>query len=196
MQNVWRQKAMIVQLLTLLPVNVLVHPEHEADDLIYNLLLKSEPNSSQWTIVSSDSDFIQLLDSFSHVQLYNPIKKEFVEKPEYDYITWKALRGDPSDNIKGIPGVGDKTAAMLALDYDKLTQFLSVQEHADVFVTNSTLIEFIKFDDDEMNEIQSSCSQFNIEKLRQEFDLLQFKSITNDKSWNKFVATFNALSNS
>lgn len=193
MQNVWRQKDIILKLLAHLPVSVMCHPNHEADDLIYNLLLRSVQKTIPWIVASSDSDFTQLLHSFPHVQLYNPIKKEFVQEPEYDYVTWKALRGDASDNIKGIPGVGDKTATMLATNFENLTKFLEIEEHAKVFLRNAALIEFITFSDDELNEVLSSQPTFNAIELKKEFESYAFNSITNDKSWKKFVDTFSVL---
>ena len=88
------------------------------------------------TIISSDSDFTQLLNSFEeNFRIYNPVKKSFVEKPDYDYVTWKALRGDPTDNIAGIPGVGDKTAEKLCKNPKLLCERLESKDVREVFET-------------------------------------------------------------
>lgn len=94
----FRQVDAIVGLLQHLPVSVMQQRDHEADDLIHNVV-KNASTAGDFIVVSSDSDFIQLLQRFSNVRLYNPIKKAFVESPDHDYVFWKALRGDASDNV-------------------------------------------------------------------------------------------------
>ena len=102
-------------------IQVIRHADYECDDVIAHLthVCMSE---DQCVIVSTDTDFIQLLNK-ENVQLFNPIRKVFIQYPEYDYVTWKALRGDAADNIPGIKGVGDKTASKLAVDPAKLESF-------------------------------------------------------------------------
>ena len=108
-----RQKAAIINIVSkYFPFSVVKHPDLECDDTIATLVSLHAKNNDKCTIVSSDSDFIQLLNKFN-IDLYNPVRKKFIEKPEYDYVTWKALRGDNTDNISGIKGVGDKTALKL-----------------------------------------------------------------------------------
>ena len=58
-----------------------------------------------------------------NLKLYNPIRKKFIETPEHDYVTWKALKGDSSDNIPGFKGVGNKTASKLAGSPELLEEF-------------------------------------------------------------------------
>src|SRR5690606_23388048 len=119
--NLQRQKDFIIGMLsTCLPIAVMCHPDFEGDDVIFNLISKSS-RSTRFTVVSNDSDFLQLFDSFSdNVSVYNPMKKTYMEKTAYDYVIWKSLCGDSSDNVKGMPGIGGKRAAKLALNEEDL----------------------------------------------------------------------------
>lgn len=190
-----RQVRIIVGLMKeYLPISVIRHPDHECDDTIFNLVNRSS-RAIPWTIVSNDSDFVQLLTQFSNVNLYNPMKKEYVEEPEYDYLVWKALRGDGSDCIPGIPGVGDKTAAKLALDLDNLPGWLgSDKNREEIFLRNLALIKFMTWSDDESLQVQSWLRQSpDWGGFALGFKSMGFKSMLRDKTWKKFTSTFDSL---
>ena len=147
-----------------------------------------------WVLVSSDTDFIQLIQEYSHVQLYNPIKKEFVEAPvDYDYVTWKSLRGDSSDNIPGIPGIGDKTADKIASDPVALKEFITRPEVSEIFTRNYDLINFSDWSEEERIQMTCSNPNKNWDHVKNVFQEYGFSSITKEESWNKFVETFNSL---
>ena len=189
----FKQKDTILKLLSEnFPVSCVRHPTSEADDTIYNLI-KTSSTAVPWTIVSSDTDFIQALQEFPHISLYNPVKKYFVNSPDHPYITWKALRGDPSDNIPGIPGVGDKTAEKLACDPEALADFLSDPLKAEVFQRNYDLISFRSWSDEERMEMTSSSPKKDWNSVRTVFTDMGFQSITKDGSWEKFVSPFESL---
>ena len=93
-------------------------PEVEADDVIS--YIKSLPMFSKWqkVVVSSDKDFIQILDS--KTLLYRPTQKEVLNSSRVvesygihpnNFAIARAMVGDKSDNIQGISGVGLKTVA-------------------------------------------------------------------------------------
>ena len=189
-QNFRNQKNTIIELLlTCLPIQVIRHSDYECDDVIAHLThLHSE---DQCVIVSSDTDFIQLLTRES-VQLFNPIRKTFLEYPEYDYVTWKALRGDAADNIPGIKGVGDKTASKLARDPVKLENFFCADpERRIIFERNFKLIQLESNLDEQKFEYSAALS--NWQKLRKQFAEMEFNSIINDRSWKKYQASFGNL---
>ena len=194
LQKFFKQKDHIVDLLTKhFPVSVVRHPTSECDDTIYNLIDRST-TAVPWTVVSNDSDFTQLIQKYSHVKVWNPIKKEYLEAPEdYDYITWKSLRGDGSDNIPGIPGIGDKTAADLATDPDKLARFLSDPNNAAQFQRNYELISFKEWTEGERMEMTSSSPICNWDAVKVAFDVYGFKSIVKEEAWNKFIGSFSSL---
>lgn len=192
------QRNEIIRLLkTYFPIQVLKHNDFECDDVISNLsnsLLEKNDDDCQIVIVSSDTDFIQSISK--NVFLYNPVKKSFVNKPDYDYVIWKALRGDASDNIQGFKGVGDKRAKSLMENKEKLKEFItSSEENKEKFKLNSFLIKFHEFTDAEMKQIRwYQKPQSNWEGLKKEFTNMSFNSIIGkEKSWNKFVDTFKEL---
>ena len=100
-----------------LPVQQLMMEKLEADDIIaYIAKRASMSNVKKCTIVSSDKDFLQLVDST--VEVYAPVKKKtFTESNIFDelkvlpenYNIVKALLGDNSDNLAGVKGLGIKT---------------------------------------------------------------------------------------
>jgi 5'-3' exonuclease len=194
LQKFFKQKDEIVRMLTdYFPVSVVRHHTSECDDTIYNLINRSS-TAVPWTVVSNDTDFIQLLQKFNHVKIWNPIKKEYAEAPaEYDYVTWKSIRGDGSDNIPGIPGVGDKTAANLSSDPEKLAKFLSDPERATTFQRNYDLISFKEWSDEERVEMTCSSPSKNWDSVKSSFSNFGFNSITKEGSWEKFVASFDYL---
>ena len=140
-----RQKAAIINIVgELFPFESVRHPDLECDDAIATLSIKHASEGDNVTIISSDSDFIQLLNIDRYdIKLYNPIKKKFVDQPDYDYVTWKALRGDATDNIHGIPGIGDKTATKLVKDPIKMSAVLENKEKRAIFEKNVNQINFL-----------------------------------------------------
>lgn len=102
---------------------------HEADDIIASVANEYK-NNYNIIISSADKDFYQLIESNVSVYTYRgkastlctpqKIIEKFGFEPKY-FATFKCLSGDPSDNIKGVPGIGTKTAAKL------------IKEHGDIF---------------------------------------------------------------
>lgn len=102
---------------------------YEADDIIATVCDKLERDHDVMTvIVTGDMDALQLVDentrvytmrrSLSETIIYDPeaVEKRFGFGPSL-MIDYKALRGDPSDNIPGIAGIGEKTASELIKQY-------------------------------------------------------------------------------
>jgi len=112
---------------------------YEADDLIGTLSAKAEQAGLKTLIVTGDRDTLQLVSPLTRVLL---TKKGISELDEYDeskiwdkygitpkqYIDLKGMTGDPSDNVPGISGIGEKTAARLLKEYGTLEEILA---HAD-----------------------------------------------------------------
>jgi 5'-3' exonuclease len=142
--------------------------------------------------VSSDSDFYQLLQTHATLKIYNPIRKKFIEVPEYDYVTWKALKGDESDNIPGFKGIGNKTASKIALNPDLLREFLECEKRNKKFLLNCEMIRFHDMTE-ELGDIEASKCEAAWSDVKNEFSKMKFFSITNDKFWPKFVDTFSTL---
>jgi len=106
----------IIQYLKTLPVKTVSIDKVEADDIIAHLCtVLPEQEKDKVFIVSSDKDFIQLVNK--NVIVYRPMEKEFYTedtvKEKYNmspsnFIIYKTLMGDNSDKVKGIKGLGEK----------------------------------------------------------------------------------------
>jgi DNA polymerase-1 len=120
------------------PIYELEH--YEADDALGALARQAAEQGVETYLVSLDSDIAQLVQPNVHLYMYRPYQRDSVvyETPEdiqQRYGVWpqqmpdlKGLKGDTSDNIPGVPGIGDKTAVKL------IQQFGSVEgvlEHVD-----------------------------------------------------------------
>lgn len=134
------QMPLIREVLDTLQVPVLEVPGVEADDVIATLATRSAEAGIDVVIVTGDRDSYQLVED-PHVRvLYN--KRGVSDYALYDeagifertgvtpaqYPEYAALRGDPSDNLPGVPGIGEKTAAKLVSAYDTLE---GIYEHVD-----------------------------------------------------------------
>ena len=175
MAKFFAQKELVISLLSdYLPISVIKHNDYEADDLIYTMV-KSFPQD-ECIIISGDSDFIQVLDECKNTCIYNSIKKEFVKKCEYDYVTWKSLRGDKTDNIKGIPKVGEVTALKLMKNKEAFDALLSDPIKKDIFDRNVSLIKFRLISSNEMTNLSISNPKFDIDSLFDKFKELEFSN--------------------
>ena len=167
------------------------HPDFECDDVIATYVMKHAKNGDSCYVVSSDSDFIQL-HNVCDFTLYNPVKKKEIEKPDYDYVTWKALRGDKTDNILGIPGVGDKTATKLCSNPLLLREVLENKEKRDIFERNVNLIRLVDFSSN-LSQGESHLGSKDFDKLKDAFEQMTFTSMVKEKTWQKYCDTFNNL---
>ncbi len=106
-------------------------PGYEADDVIGTITVDAERRGLDTTIVTGDLDMLQLVTDRTRLMttrsgventiLYDPAKiHERFELVAGQMIDYKALKGDPTDNIPGVPGVGEKTAAKLIREYGTL----------------------------------------------------------------------------
>lgn len=187
-----RQQGLIIDLLKKhFPVSVLRHADYEGDDVIFNVIHNAS-SAVKFTVVSSDTDFIQLFGE-RLVELYNPITKKFIEPPDHDYVMWKALRGDGSDNIPGLPGIGDKTATELLKDPDRLQRLFENKDLAAQYERNVALIRFPEWTTDEMATMESSSPQKDWEAVAETFKSYAFQSIIKEPYWEKFKQTFDTL---
>lgn len=99
-----------------LPVQQMVLEKLEADDIMAYLAKRASLAGKKVTIVSSDKDFLQLVDN--NIEVYAPVKKKTFTKDNIfeelkvlpvNYNLVKALLGDNSDNLQGVKGLGIKT---------------------------------------------------------------------------------------
>jgi len=189
-----RQRKEIISLVKeYLPFVVVKHDDFECDDIINHLAVNNHKNDNV-TIVSSDTDFIQSIKE--NIKLYNPVQKKFLEATTYDYVSWKSLVGDKSDNIEGFKGIGNKKAQKLLSDNNALEDFLIKENNRDIYNRNTFMIKFHELNNSEITSIQlhSLSNKPDWNNLKQIFIDYEFNSITKkDKTWNNFINTFDNL---
>ncbi len=117
-----------------IPVSEL--PGFEADDLMGALSVQAAGQGVETYLVSMDSDIAQLVQPGVHLWMYRPYQRDSVlyktaadVKDRYGVLPHqmpdlKALKGDTSDNIAGVPGVGDKTAVKLVDEFGSVEALL------------------------------------------------------------------------
>ena len=126
------------ELCTLMGIKYIEIDNYEADDIIGTFArMADEDKEYNATIVSSDKDLLQLISDEVNVKLLK--QKDYILMDEAVFmehygikpirmIDLKSLMGDPSDNIPGVKGIGEKTAIGLLQKYDTLD---GVYEHID-----------------------------------------------------------------
>lgn len=126
------QFGLAVELARACQAPVFIQPGFEADDIIATLARQAEADGLEVDILTGDRDILQLISPQVHVLLpaksgefkeYHP--ENFAEEFGFGverFLDYKALMGDPSDNIPGVPGIGPKTAAKLVATYGRLEQ--------------------------------------------------------------------------
>ncbi len=127
-----QQMGLVREILTALGIAVSDLEGYEADDLIATLATRARDAGHDVVIVTGDRDTYQLVEDPHVAVLYNRrgvsdyvlydeagIKERTGVTPA-EYPEYAALRGDPSDNLAGVPGVGEKTAAKLITTYGGL----------------------------------------------------------------------------
>lgn len=191
-----QRKEIITILAEYFPISLVKHDDYECDDIAAHLAKIHDDGDTEITIVSSDTDFIQSISET--IKVYNPVRKDYVEGTTYDYVTWKALKGDSSDNIQGFSGIGDKRAKTLTEDNNKLEQFLANNDNKKLFDKNISLIKFHDlFDDKESDNIN-----FHNHREKPCWDELKhlfqnkynFNSmVKTEKSWDNYTKTYNKL---
>lgn len=135
------QVPILQELLTAMNVPILTLEGYEADDILGTVAKRMQEEGKEVTIVSGDRDLLQLSDEHikislpktakgeTHIYNYYPkdVEAEWGVSPK-EFIDLKALMGDSSDNIPGVPGMGEKTATWIITKYHSIENALS---HAD-----------------------------------------------------------------
>ena len=167
----------------------------EADDIIGTLAKRAEAAGHQVLISTGDKDMAQLVtekvtleDSFKDKPMnIEGVIEKFGVRPDQiiDYLT---LMGDASDGIKGVPGVGAKTAAKLLNEYDNLQNIianvdnikgkvgLNLKENQDGIKLDHQLASIIIDLDMGLSYDDLKLSEPNVEALRQLYTELEFRN--------------------
>ncbi len=154
------QIPLVKQVLEGFSVPVYEKEGYEADDVIGTIARRVPEQCPRCTtiVASGDLDTLQLIDE--HTLVYT-LRKSVQDTVEYDkeavrerfgitpgrMADYKALRGDPSDNIPGVPGIGDKTAAQLLQQYGTLEALYERIEQETADITGAQLTKLTEHKD-------------------------------------------------
>ncbi|MBW3668691.1 MAG: DNA polymerase I [Actinobacteria bacterium] len=196
-----QQMGLVRQVVEALRIPLLEKAGVEADDIIATLATEARDRGDDVIVVTGDRDAYQLVED-PHVKvLYNRrgvsdyvlydeagIKERTGVTPTI-YPQYAALRGDPSDNLPGVPGVGEKTAAKLLNDYgdldgifanvDKCTPKLrenltAAEERVRLNAKATPLLRDVEIDCD-LDQLK--MGGWDAEEVRTLFNFLEFRSL-------------------
>lgn len=127
------QVPVIKEVLASMGIPILTKAGYEADDILGTIAKRTAKQGVAVSVISGDRDLLQLCDEKIKIRMpkttkggteikdYYPedVKREYQVTPE-EFIDVKALMGDASDNIPGVPSIGEKTATNLILSYGSI----------------------------------------------------------------------------
>ncbi|HBH16902.1 MAG TPA: DNA polymerase I, partial [Candidatus Veblenbacteria bacterium] len=131
-QELYDQISIIKDIVTAFGVPIFEAKGYEADDIIGTVTKKTSTAGLESLIVTGDLDTLQLVDDLTSVYTlrkgladtvtYTPaaVYDRYGLKPE-QLVEYRALKGDPSDNIPGVKGIGEKTAVELIKQFHSVT---------------------------------------------------------------------------
>lgn len=173
---------------------------YEADDIIGTLTRMADEQGAETLVVSGDKDMLQLASDkvtiaitrkgVSEIERYSPteIQEKYGLVPQ-QIIDLKGLMGDTSDNIPGIPGVGEKTALKLLHEYGSVEQVLErsgelkgkmkekVEQHKDDAVMSKKLATIFREVPLDKGEAEMAYAGYEKPALAEAFRKLEFKSL-------------------
>ena len=132
-QELREQVPVLKELLTAMGIQIMELPGYEADDLLGTVAKRSEAKGMDVLVVSGDRDLLQIVTD--NIRVCIPKTKRGTTEYEMYYtkdvqekygllplqiIELKALMGDSSDNIPGVPGIGEKTATAILQQYENV----------------------------------------------------------------------------
>jgi len=157
--NFYEQIQIVHQLLQAFSVPIFEKEGYEADDIIGTIVEKVKGEKIKVIIVTGDFDTLQLVNDQVNVYtmrqglrdqiIYTPDKvRERFQIDPAQLRDWKALRGDPSDNVPGVPSIGEKTAQKLVSKYDNLENlYADIKEGKKIDVSPRILALLKEFED-------------------------------------------------
>jgi DNA polymerase-1 len=186
------------EVLNAMGITALAEPGFEADDIIATLATQADDAGYRVLVVTGDRDALQLVNS--DITVLYPIKgvstltrytpDAVVEKyglTPAQYPDFAALRGDPSDNLPGIPGVGEKTAAKWIVEYGSLQGLVdnvdtvrgkvgdSLRENLSTVMLNRELTHLVRDVPLAQTPDTLSLLPWDRDKIHQLFDDLEFR---------------------
>lgn len=179
-----------------------VHKGWEADDVLGTLALHAESKGQDVSIVTGDHDLLQLVNS--RIENYNPKTKEtmgedwvvehYKVKPEWLAVLW-AITGDPSDNIEGIKGIGEKGALEIINHHASLgrnkADFESTLAQQNIAAEQfKVALDALRLRTNLLPELEWNWPKTDYEASKVFWESYEFKSFLKEGSpWPEFVST-------
>jgi DNA polymerase-1 len=195
-----QQLGLIREVLETLHVPIVEVEGYEADDAIATLACRAADRGMEAVIVTADRDFFQLVRpgirvmfnrrGISDIVTYDveAVTDRFGLPPE-KYLDYVALKGDTSDNIPGIPGVGEKTASRLVNDFGSVEALLdrteevkgrlrqSIEAAGKDLVRNKELARLACDLDLEIDPEECVMGEWDEDAVRRLFNSLEFRTL-------------------
>jgi len=166
---------------------------YEADDVIGTLAKEAEKRNCDTIIVTGDKDAFQLtsphtkimttIKGVTEVKIYDEedIRKKYGVGPE-KIVDVLALKGDASDNIPGVPGIGEKTALALIKEFGSLENILNNPDK----ISKKSLREQIKKYEDQINMSKKLATIVREVPMEYDFDSFKVKLPNYEELWKIF----------
>ncbi len=205
--DILRQQIPLVrQVIETLELPILEKVGVEADDIIATLATRARDAGRDVLIVTGDRDAYQLVED-PHIRvIYN--RRGVSDYADYDaagieertgvrpelYVLYAALRGDPSDNLPGVPGVGEKTAAKLINAYGDLDEMFahlddqspklraSLAENEAQVRSNAEMMVLLRDVELDVDLDELRMGQPDLDEVKRLFEFLEFRSL-----WDRLV---------
>src|SRR5215212_1245824 len=196
-----QQLGLVRQVLEALKIPMVDYPAHEADDVIATLATMARDRGDEVIVVTGDRDTYQLVEDPLVRVLYN--RRGVSDYAFYDeagikertgvtpaqYPEYAAMRGDPSDNLPGVPGVGEKTAAKLINDYGGLDGIFanverctpklrqSLIDHEDQVRQNARVMVLLRDVPLDVGPDDLALEPFDPDEVHKLFNFLEFRTL-------------------
>ncbi len=198
----------IYEILKAMHIPIMVKEGYEADDVIGTLSKQAEKEGYKTFMVTPDKDFAQLVSE--NIFMYRPVfgggyetwgipevQKKFEIQDPLQVIDFLGMMGDSSDNIPGLPGVGEKTAKKFLAAYGSMENLLAnthelkgkmkekIEANAELGILSKKLATIMLDVPVAFDAKDFELEQPNIEKVKEIFQELEFRRLIDN-----FLKTF------
>ena len=196
-EELHEQVPVMKEILNAMHITICEKPGLEADDILGTLAKKAEADGIDVSLISGDRDLLQIATDKIKIRIPKTkgnktevedyYAKDVIAKYQVDPITFidmKALMGDSSDNIPGVPKIGEKTAAKLLVDYGSLD---GVYEHLDEITQKSIHVSLAQ--NRELADLSKALATIKIDaELPISYKDAEFGNIFTKEAYDYFVA--------
>ena len=196
-----QQMGLVREVLQTLGITIIDRAGYEADDIIATLATQARDRGEDVIVVTGDRDAYQLVEDPHISVLYN--KRGVSDYALYDeagieertgvrpdkYVLYAAMRGDKSDNLPGVPGVGEKTAAKLLNTYGDLDGIFAhldeqspklrenLAAHEEIVRENAVVMDLVRDMDLDVDVDDLTMGEIDVDELKRLFEFLEFHSL-------------------